>query len=241
MLDVDHPGQLLEGGALAGVLVQQGAYGVRDLAATAVPDRDVDEQPVHFAGGLGCRLEPRGHRRGQQVERTHRMQPPASLLREGLDGVSDDGEQGLELLGGTVQVVGREQPQRDHLDADVLAPAQQRLDVRGAGPVALRSVGSDSLGPPAVAVEHHPDVLGEPFARKAAGDSCLVRRVEHPAQSSFPVRHARDCTAGRWVVITNSFCDKGFKSAGYLWRCGSRPTSTQARLRERTSRLGECP
>ena len=36
----------------AGVLLQQGAYGVGDLAAAAVPDRDVDQQPVDVAGGL---------------------------------------------------------------------------------------------------------------------------------------------------------------------------------------------
>jgi hypothetical protein len=39
------PAMLLEGRPTAGVLGQQGTYGVGDLAASAVPDRDVDHRP----------------------------------------------------------------------------------------------------------------------------------------------------------------------------------------------------
>ena len=45
------------------------ADGVGDLAAPAVPDRDVDQDAVDVAGGLGGRLELLGRARRQQVER----------------------------------------------------------------------------------------------------------------------------------------------------------------------------
>ena len=38
--------------------------------------------------------------------------------------------------------------------------SEQRLDVGGAGAVAVRGVGADGLGPAPVAVEHDADVLG---------------------------------------------------------------------------------
>ena len=66
---------------LLGVLVQQRADGVGDLAAAAVPDGDVDQHPVDVAGGLLGRLEPLGGRGGQQVEGADRVQPPALLRR----------------------------------------------------------------------------------------------------------------------------------------------------------------
>jgi hypothetical protein len=109
------------------------------------------------------------------------VQPPAALLCERLDGVDDDPEQRLELARRTVEVVGREQPQGDHLDADLLAPAEHRLDVGGSRAMTLGRVGPDCLGPPPVAVQHHADVLREPLGGKAAIDPRLVRRIEHPS------------------------------------------------------------
>ena len=178
-------GELLERGALGGVLVEQRADGVGDLAAAAVPDRDVDQHPVDVAGGLLGRLELLGGRGGQQVERADRVDPPALLVGERGDRLADDVEQRRELALGAVEVVGREQPQRDDLDADLVAPAEQRLDVGGAGPVAVRGVAADGLGPAPVAVEHHADVLGQPSAGHPAQHPGLVRRVEHPPSPRF--------------------------------------------------------
>src|SRR6478735_3072656 len=58
VLDVDDVGELLERGALRGVVGEQGTDGVGDLATTAVADGHVDEDPVEVAGGLLGRLEP---------------------------------------------------------------------------------------------------------------------------------------------------------------------------------------
>ena len=76
-----------------------------------------------------------------------------------------------------VEVVGREQPQRDHLDADLLAPAEQRRDVGGTGPVAVRGVGAGRLRPAPVAVEHDADVLGQPVGGELPHEPRLVGRV----------------------------------------------------------------
>ena len=65
------------------------------------------------------------------------MNPPAVRGGEGLDGLLDDAEQRPELLLGTVEVVGREQPEGDDLDPRLVAPRQEVRDVVGAGLVAL--------------------------------------------------------------------------------------------------------
>src|SRR5690606_25046982 len=108
---------------------QVGAHGVGDLVAAAVADGDVDLEPDDVGrGGLG-RARLRGGRLGQQVEAAHDSQAPPAALRQAGDRVLDDGEQRLELLGGALEVVGREHPQRDDLDPQVLAPAEELADL----------------------------------------------------------------------------------------------------------------
>ncbi len=50
VLDVEHARHLLERRAAQRVLLQQAAYGIGDLAPSAVADRDVDQQPGLVAG-----------------------------------------------------------------------------------------------------------------------------------------------------------------------------------------------
>ena len=49
---------------------------------------------------------------------------------------------------------------------------------RRACSMAEGGVAADLLGPTAVAVEHHPDVLGESLRRQVADNPALVDRVE---------------------------------------------------------------
>ena len=77
----------------AGVLGEQRAHGVRDLAAAAVPDGDVDEHPVDVAGGLLGGLELLGGRGRQQVEGADRVEPPAALVGQRRDRLLDDLQQ----------------------------------------------------------------------------------------------------------------------------------------------------
>ena len=180
---------------LAGVLVEQGAYGVGDLAAAAVPDGDVDQHARRRRGSassaaLSC----------SAVAAGSRSSAPTGCSRQRCWSASEAtassmiSSSGSSSSRGTVEVVGREQPQRDDLDADLLAPAEQRLDVGGAGAVPVGGVAADGLGPAAVAVEHHADVLGEPVGGHPAQHPGLVRRVEHPPEPALPVRHALDAT-----------------------------------------------
>src|SRR4051812_17447110 len=57
VVDVEDLGELLEAGAALGVLLEEGAHGVGDLAPAAVRDGDVDDHPVDVAGGLLRLLE----------------------------------------------------------------------------------------------------------------------------------------------------------------------------------------
>ena len=101
----------------------------------------------------------------------------------------DDHEEPAQLGGRPVEVVGGQQPEGDDLHTELVAPLEQRGDVRGAGAVAVLGVLADGFGPPAVAVEHHADVLGQSVRREPAGDPGLVGGVEHPSESVLPVRH----------------------------------------------------
>ena len=129
---------------------------------------------------------------GQQVERADRVEPPAALGGEVGDDRLDDRQQRGELGGRAVEVVGRQQPQGDHLDADVLAPPEQRQDVVGAGLVALLGVGAVGPGPAPVAVEHHADVAREAAGREAGGEPSLVGAVQQVPQPHRTASSARE-------------------------------------------------
>src|SRR5680860_1242324 len=78
----------------------------------------------------------------------------------------DDGQQLGQLAGGTVEIVGGEQPQGDHLDSSVFAPLEEGRDVGSTGSISVCDVGPDRLGPAPVTVQHHPDMLGHPVHRQ---------------------------------------------------------------------------
>ena len=79
------------------------------------------------------------------------------------------------------QVVGREQVERDHPDADVIAPAQELAHLRGAGPMAVRGGREAELARPApVAVDHHRDMAGHRGGFESAAESIDVEPIEGP-------------------------------------------------------------
>ena len=98
---------------------------------------------------------------------------------------------GLQLGGRAVEVVGREQPQGDVLDADLLAPAEQRLDVGGARPGGRARCRRRPPWPSAGCRRaSRPTCLGSLSVGHPAEHPRLVRRVEHPPDATLPVRHA---------------------------------------------------
>ena len=96
VLHVEDLGELLDAGALGGVVVEQGTDGVRDLTPAAVPDGDVHQQARVGRGRLGGVLERPRRLRREQVERPDRLDVPA-LGDQPLHGGFDDPQQGLDL------------------------------------------------------------------------------------------------------------------------------------------------
>ena len=158
VLHIEDLGELLDAGALGGVVVEQGADGVGDLTPASVPDGDVHQQARVGGGGLGGVLEHPRRLRREQVERPDRLDVPA-LGDQPLHSALDDLQQGLDLGGRAGEVVGGQQPQGDHLDAGLAAPGEQLEDMIRALLMARAHVGqAHRPGPPPVAVQDHPDV-----------------------------------------------------------------------------------
>ena len=176
--------------------LQQRAHRVGDLAAPAVGDRDVDDDAGPAGRALGGLLEDPGGVAGQQVERADDVERPAVLgPGEVGDDALDDAQQRAELGLGAGQVVGRQQPERDDLDAGVVAPAEQVDDLVGAALVAVVDARRpDHAGPAAVAVEHQPDVARHRrgLTGEAARQPALVQLVGDVAQP-----HATSCRSRR--------------------------------------------
>src|SRR4029077_12949191 len=93
-------------------------------------------------------------------------------------------QQRLELAGRAAQVVGRQPPQGDHLDAVLLAPLEQLEDLVGTLLVPPADVRyARRPGPPAVAVAHHADVVRDRGRRQAPLEPPLIETVDELAQS----------------------------------------------------------
>ncbi len=180
MVAVQYRGELLDGGAQPGVLVQQRADRVGDLLPAAVADRDVDGQAAPLRGPLGSGLQHRGGLRRQQVQRADHLDPPrlvgpGEILHPALDDPQERGQLGLRA----VQIVGGQQPQGDQLDPGVGTPAQQILDLAGAHPVAVADIlATGGPGPAAVPVEDHTHVPGNRPAGELPAQPPLVQQVE---------------------------------------------------------------
>ena len=160
---------------LVAVVQQQRPDRVGDLAPAAVADGDVHQQAAVPGGGLGGILEHLRGVGGQQVQRAHRLHVPL-LGHQLADGVLDDPQQRLELVRLPGQVVGGQQPQRDDLDAGLLAPVEQLEDLVRARLMTAADVGQARRPrPPAVTVAHHPDVTRYRLTAPASPRACARR------------------------------------------------------------------
>src|SRR5450756_380091 len=92
-------------------------------------------------------LQTLGRLNREKVESPNGIKLPAPRCSKVGHDVLDDRKKRLQLLGRTVEVVGRQQPERDHLDAGFLAPTQKRRDVVSPRLVSLCGVGAVGLGP----------------------------------------------------------------------------------------------
>ena len=214
VLDVERLGELVEARAGLGVQAQERADGVGDLAPAAVPDGGVDVQPLDVGRRVLRRLEGGGGAVGQHVERADGLDPPAALGGELADDVLDDPQQRLELLGVAGEVVGREQPQGDDLDADVLAPLEEVADLVRSPPPARRGGHTAAARPAAVAVEDDADVPWHLVTGQRGCETAFVQAVEQlvrhaHARASLGRQVGRDNGSGRgcavgWVRVDTS-------------------------------------
>src|SRR6185369_1119569 len=88
-----------------------------------------------------------------------------------------------ELLLRSRQVVRRQQPERDDVDADLVAPAQELLDLVGAGLVPVGGARAGLASPPTVSVEDDADVTGDAVEWQRRGEPAFVRAVQHVGQT----------------------------------------------------------
>ena len=183
VVDVQGAGQLLDGGAVARVLGEQRADGVAELVPPPVGDGDVDDHARQVGGvplGLAQQL---GRGVGQQVERAERVQLPTTRRGQVGHHRLDHLEQRLELVGAAAgEVVGAQDPEGHHRDADLVAPLDELPELARAGPVARdqRLTRGVVTGPATVPVRQHRHVPRQPAVVELGDQPVLVGGVEQP-------------------------------------------------------------
>ena len=175
------------------MLVQQRSNSVHYFTTTAVANRNVDKRSIDTCSGFLRFLQ---HTRSvirEQVQGTHRMQSPPSLTHEAGDRFLDDREQRLQLWFWPGQVVRGQQPQRDHLDVRVIAPAKEVDDLGSPGGMTGRGGRTLRCRPPPIPIEDDSDVLRGPARREGVFQlriqTPLVRAIDeigHAHPGSFP-------------------------------------------------------
>ena len=111
------------------------------------------------------------------------MDSPTPGRREIAHHLLDHAEQRLDLLTlAAGEVLGREHPQRDDRDTDLIAPLDELFELVGAGTVTRderlpRSVGTR---PAAIPVSEYGDVARQPVAVELVDQPMLIGRVQQP-------------------------------------------------------------
>src|SRR5690606_33024436 len=129
-------GELLDASAPVAVRAHDAAHGVGDLATAPIADGEVDVQAA-VAGRAVVRGLQRGDERfGQALCGTDVLDAPVGGTGEVVGQVGDDLEELVELVAGaSLQVVGRQQVDGDHADAQFVAPAEELAHLLGTGAV----------------------------------------------------------------------------------------------------------
>ena len=99
------------------------------------------------------------------------------VAAEIVDEVLDHAQQRADFFGRAVEVVGRQQPQRHQFDVQLVTPAEELLDLVGAGDVAALDLFAEGLRPAPVAVAHHADVLRDLVRREPVQEASFVEVV----------------------------------------------------------------
>src|ERR1700722_13874106 len=110
-------------------------------------------------------------------------------MRDLLEELDQHLEVGIELVARTTQVVGGQHPRGDCRDLEMLAPAEEFLQLGHPASITVLVVG-ESLGTSeaAVSVQDDADVLRKGIVVEAPLEPSLVERVERGAPAHFSSR-----------------------------------------------------
>ena len=146
--------------------------------------------------------------------------------------------QRADLLGGPAEVVGRQQPQRDELDVQLVAPAEELLDLVGAGEVAALDLLAEGLGPPPVAVAHDADVLRD-LVRWRVCAAADARRGRRRATGPKPLAcTSRPCRARVRGRVVGEITSQTKVTPGRLSGCAPLPWIMMATQATRAAARG---
>jgi hypothetical protein len=172
--------QVVDTAAFGLVLGDDTAHGIGYLRTTAIANSQVHmKSRVVFTALLGRNqaLE-KGYRKSRIV--TDVLDSPVTKTRKSFGKIPDNIEQ-LRELGGvpTLQVVGGEKIEGDHLNTDVIAPDQELWNLLSSGPMAMRGTLEKTFaGPSTVTIDNHANVMRQHVRGEPMAQSLLVQTIE---------------------------------------------------------------
>ena len=178
VVDLDRAGHLGESLARRRLLSQQRTHGVGDLLAPSVADGDVHLHPLHVGGFRFGRFHAGDERLGKHLQVADRLQAPRVSGGQALNRRGDDLQKRVDLFARPLEIVRRQQPQRDQLDADLVAPREELVDLVGAAPVTERGVAPQLFRPPPISVEHDADMTRQISRPQPAHEPALIQSVQ---------------------------------------------------------------
>lgn len=159
-LHADGVGQGVQAAAAFLVFPDNLSHGVSDIESTTVADGKIHVQARVLFASCSGRVETANQPVGQVLALAHMLNPPIAKTRELISEGFNDVDQGIEFfLVPPVNVVRREQVERDHFDAVLITPAQELVDlVRTSLVTVVGRVERALLRPSTVPVENQADM-----------------------------------------------------------------------------------
>lgn len=181
--------QIVEGSTVLVVRRNNAAHGVNDFGAPTVTNRKVDVHSWVLGRALFRLVKHLREVRRQNIVAADVLDPPIGTGgRQRIGQVSNDSDEVAEFLLVTLcEVVCREEVERHDLDAQFVAPREKLAHFRGACPVPVGSRREAKLlGPAAVSVDHHGDVVGYLIGVDASQQAALIQPIQ---RTPFRVLH----------------------------------------------------
>lgn len=172
------------------MLADDAADGIHDLAPAAVRDREVDVQ-TRVPGRPFLRGAQRARQiRGQHLGAAHVLDTPVGFVGDRVGELGDDLDEIGELFRVALgEIVGRQEVERHDADAEIVTPSKELPHLRGARAVSVGDRRVPGLpGPPAIAVDHHRDMMRHRLGCESPSETRTVETVEQPFALTRAVR-----------------------------------------------------